>query len=399
MKINKTFKYRIYPTKEQEILFSKHFGCKRFVYNYFLNLRKTEYETNKKSLNYFDTAKLLTELKHTDDHNWLTEVNAQSIQAAIRDLDVAYNRMFKGLGGYPNFKRKFDKESFKVPQGIQYCESELWLPKFKEPIKVREDRPLTGKILFATVSKSKTNKYFVAITVETEQKLFKPNKNEVGIDLGLTTLATLSNGKTFENIRTTKKYEKELTYQQRQLSKKIKGSNNRNKQRIKVAKVHENIVNTRLNHLHQITTSIIRENQTICVEGLTVSNLIQNHCLAKGIADVSWGEFLRQLKYKSEWYGRELVSIDTFFPSTKMCRHCGHVNRTVELKDRSWDCPNCGKHINRDYNASINILNEGLKIFKNSGCGTQSEPKQKHVEALTIVKPLKHETHPSLAGG
>ena len=393
--INKTFKYRIYPTKEQEVLFAKHFGCKRFVYNYFLNLRKEEYLNNQNSLNYYDTARILTDLKQKEETVWLKEVNSQSIQSALRDLDVAYNRFFKGLGGYPVFKGKFGRQSFKIPQFVEYANGILWIPKFKTPIKVKEDRPLTGKILFAVVSKSKTNKYFVAITVETEYKPYKQNKKTIGVDLGIKTLAVCSDGKQFENIKITKTFEKKLAFEQRQLSKKIKGSSNRNKQRLKVAKIHETISNIRLNHIHLITTQLIRENQTICVEDLSVENMIKNRCLAKSIADASWGEFLRQLKYKADWNSRAVLQVGRFFPSSKTCFNCNFVNQGLSLDDRIWTCPCCGTILDRDLNAARNIMRQALND-QNSGCGMQSEPKQKHVEALTIVKSTKHETQRSL---
>jgi putative transposase len=381
MKINKTFKYRIYPNKEQEILLSKHFGAKRFVFNYFLDQRKKTYLESKKSLNYYDNAKVLTTIKKQEEYMWMKEVNSQSLQASLRDLDVAYNNFFSKQNKFPRFKSKHDKQSFRIPQFIEYKDENLWIPKFKQSIKVKEDRPLTGEILFATISKTSTNKYFVSITCETDYIPYKKNKNAVGIDLGIKDLAVCSDGKVYENIKTTKKYEKNLAYEQRQLSKKVKGSNNRNKQRVKVAKIHERIGNSRLNHIHNVTTTIIRENQTICVEDLSVTNMMKNHCLSKSIADVSWGEFLRQLKYKSEWNERKLISIGKFFPSSKTCNKCKFINQDLTLKDREWVCPNCGEKLDRDLNASKNILEQGLNNF-NSGYGIQSESKQKLVEAL-----------------
>ena len=239
----------------------------------------------------------------------------------------------------------------------------------------------SGEILFATISKTPTNKYFVSIICNTDYKPYAKNKNNIGVDLGIKDLAICSDGKVYENIKVTKKHEKILAYEQRQLSKKQKGSKNRNKQRIKVAKVHERIGNARLNHIHNITTTIVRENQTICVEDLSVKNMMKNHCLSKSISDASWGEFLRQLKYKSEWNGRNLVSINKFFPSSKTCNKCKFINQDLTLADREWVCPSCGEKLNRDLNASKNILEQGLNNF-NSGCGIYSESKQKLVEAL-----------------
>lgn len=391
MKVNKTFKYRIYPTKEQEVLLAKHFGAKRFVYNYFLDQRKKAYLDSKKSLNYYDNAKSLTDIKKTAEYVWMKEINSQSLQSSLRDLDTAYNRFFSKQGNFPRFKSKYDKQSFRIPQFIEYKDEKLWIPKFKTYIKAKEDRPLTGEILFATISKLSTNKYYVSITCNTEHTPYKKNDNDVGIDLGIKDLAICSNDKIYENIKTTKRYEKQLSYEQRQLSKKQKGSSNRNKQRIKVSKIHEKIGNSRLNYIHNVTTNIIRENQMICVEDLSVKNMMKNHCLAKSISDASWGEFLRQLKYKSEWNERNLITIDKFFPSSKTCNNCKFIKQDLKLEDREWVCPNCGEKLDRDLNASKNILEQGLNNFneQNSGCGMHSESKQKLVEALPVKASLR----------
>jgi putative transposase len=328
----------------------------------------------------------------------IKEINSQSLQASLRDLDSAYNRFFSKQSRFPRFKSKHDRQSFRIPQNVYYAEGKLDIPKFKKPIKVVEDRPLAGTILFATISKSVTGKYFVAITCEAEHPVMVKVATEVGIDLGLTDLAVLSNGKKYENIRNTKKYERKLTYEQRQLSKKVKGSASRQRQKIKVAKVHEKITNSRIDHIHKITTAIVRENQTICVESLSVSNMMKNHCLSKGIADVAWGELLRQLKYKSEWNGRQFLTVDKFFPSSKTCNHCKFINQGLILADRTWTCPKCGSELDRDLNASRNVLEQGLNDF-HSGCGTQSEPKQKRGEALPLGESTNHETQGSLVLG
>jgi putative transposase len=397
MKVTKTFKYRIYPTEDQKILLSKHFGSKRFVWNHFLNMRKEVYLENNTNLTYYDNAKSLTELKKQNEFSWLKEVNSQSIQASLRDLEVAYNNFFSKRGKFPRFKSRKDKQSFRIPQSTKYENGELNIPKFKKSIKVREDRPLTGKILFSTISKSPSGKYFVAITCETNHIPYEKNKNEVGIDLGIKDLAICSDGKIFPNIKNTKKYSKKLSYEQRQLSKKKKGSASKDRQRIKVARVHEKISNSRKNHIHQITTQIVRENQTICIEDLAVANMVKNHKLAKSLSDCSFGEFVRQLNYKSEWNGRDLIMIDRFFPSSKTCNKCKFVNQDLTLKDRIWDCPSCGSKLDRDLNASNNILEQGLKIY--SGCGTQSELKEKREEASPLGESMSHETPTSLVSG
>jgi putative transposase len=401
MKVNKTFKYRIYPTKEQAVLLAKHFGAKRFIFNHFLDQRKTAYLETKKSLSYYDNAKSLTEMKHSEEFAWMKEINSQSLQASLRDLDAAYNRFFSKQGKFPKFKSKDDKQSFRIPQNVYYEDGLLDVPKFKEPIKVVEDRPLTGKILFATMSKTSTGKYFVSITCEAEHVSFKKTKGQIGVDLGLKDLAVLSDGTRYKNVRSTKKHERKLAHEQRQLSKKKKGSVNRAKQKIKVARVNEKIANSRNDHIHKITTGIVRENQTICVESLSVANMMKNHCLAKGIADVAWGEILWQLKYKSEWNGRQLLIVDRFFPSSKTCNYCKFVNQGLTLADRTWICPRCGKELERDLNASRNILEQGLNGLNdlNSGFGTKSEDKQKRGEALPRGKSRNLETTPSLVVG
>lgn len=379
MKVIKAFKYRIYPTKEQEVLLAKHFGTKRFVWNYFLNQRKEAYLTNKKTLTYNANAVELTKLKKQEGFAWLKEVNSQTAQAALMDLDVAYHRFFNKIAEFPQFKSKQDRQSFRVPQYTYYADEKLDIPKFKQPIKVREDRPLTGEILFSTVSKSTTGKYYVSITCETEHTPHKEATKQVGIDLGIKELAICSNGTHYPNAKTTKKYAKKLTYEQRQLSRKEKGSKNRNRQRHKVAMVHEKIANVRQNHIHKITTQLVRENQTICVEDLAVANMAKNHKLSKSIFDCAWGEFLRQLDYKSNWNNRNLVQIDRFFPSSKTCNKCKYIKHDLSLEDREWICQNCGAELDRDINAAENILEQGLIIY--SGCGTQSELKQKRGEA------------------
>ncbi len=409
MIVIKTFRYRCYPTKEQEILLAKHFGSKRFIYNYFLNERKSLYLKNKETLNYYDNAKSLTALKQDKRYEWLNEINAQTLQAALRDLDTAYNRFFRKQARFPNFKAKHNKQSFRVPQCVKYKNGELKIPKFKQSIKVNEDRPLTGKILFATLSKKPSGKYFVSITVKTEHIPYAPTNKQVGIDLGIKDLAICSDGTKYSNIKTTNEHKKTLTYTQRQLSKETKGSNSRGRQRIKVATVHERISNIRHNHLHQISSNIVRENQTICMESLSVVNMMKNHCLAKAIADVSWGELIRQIKYKSEWNERTFIQIDKFFPSSKTCNKCKYIKSDLTLKDRKWTCPSCFVELDRDVNAAENILDQGLKIH-NSVSGTDSESvaqratlrkqnKQKREEASPVGESMSHETQPFLVVG
>lgn len=383
----KSYKFQLLPNEQQKKLLGQHFGCKRFVWNYFLNKRKEEYLNNKKTLNYYDCAKELTQLKETQEYDWLNKVNSQTLQHTLRDLDTAYNRFFRKESKFPNFKSKHHKQSFRVPQHITVEDGKIYFPKFKEGIEVNVHRQF-GEIKFITVSKTPTGKYFVSLTCEEkESKKLKPSKNKIGIDLGIKEFAVCSNGERFENPKHYHKVEKKLKFNQRQLSKKVKGGTSRNKQRIKVALLHERVTNSRLDFLHKLSKKLIDENQVICVEDLNIKGMMNNHKLAKAIGTTGWGEFLRQLIYKAEWYGRTVIKIDRFFPSSKTCHGCGYINQELSLKDREWQCA-CGKHIDRDLNASLNILKQGLSM---TGLGSKSVTKQKRVESLALVKAKKPE--------
>jgi len=377
--IHKTYKLKLYPNKEQAELMSKHFGSTRFVWNYFLAERKQSYLESKKSLSYHDNARTLVALKKTDEFSWLKDVNSQSLQSSLKDLDTAYGRFFKKQAMFPKFKKKgLCIDSFRCPQNAKIMDGKLQIPKFK-PIKLNVHREIEGKMLFVTISKTRTDKYFVAITCEVKHEPLPESDKAVGIDLGIKDLAVCSDGTVFENIKTTKKYAKQLTYEQRQLSKKKKGSNNRLKQKKQVALVHEKIRNIRVDNIHKFTEQTTRINGIIAIENLNVSGMIKNHNLAKAITDASWHETARQLEYKAGWNDRDFIKIDRFFPSSKTCSVCNFINQNLMLKDREWTCPNCNAILNRDLNASKNILKQGLKTLL--GCGTQSKSKQKHGQA------------------
>jgi putative transposase len=371
----------------------QHFGCKRFVWNYFLNKRKDEYLNNKKTLNYYDCAADLTILKTDDDYVWLKDVNSQMLQHTLRDLDTAYNRFFRKQSKFPNYKSKYHKQSFRVPQHITVEDGKIHFPKFKEGIKVNFHREF-GEIAFITVSMTPTGKFFVSLNCECkEAKKLKPTKNNVGVDLGIKEFAVCSNGDKFANPKHYQKVEKKLNFNQRVLSKRVKGGSSRNKQRIKVALLHERVANSRLDFLHKLSKKLIDENQVICVEDLNVKGMMANHKLAKAIGTTGWGEFLKQLTYKAEWYGRTVVVIDRFFPSSKTCNHCGYIKEDLSLKDREWECESCKIHIDRDLNASLNILLQGLNM---TGSGAESVTKQKQVESLALVKAKKPEAPSSI---
>jgi putative transposase len=389
--IFKSFKFRIYPNKDQEVLLAKHFGACRFVFNHYLDKRKETYLEDKKSLNYYDNANDLTQFKKDENFNWLKEINSQSLQSSLRNLDTAYGKFFRKQTKFPRFKSKYDKQSFKIPQSVSIEDDKLIIPKFKGGIKINLHQEINGEILFATISKSTTGKYYVSITCEVNYKPFDKTGSKVGIDTGIKDLAILSDVTTYENIKTLKKNLKKVKYNQRQLSKKVKGSSSRNKQKQKLAITHEKITNVRKDYLHKVSTEIVKNHDIISVEDLAVKNIMKNHKLAQAMSDVSLGTFYSMLEYKCDWNDKQFVKIGRFFPSSKMCSNCGWINQDLTLNIREWTCPSCGETHDRDFNASKNILKQGLKIL--SGSGIESDIKQKQVEALSLDKSMKPETH------
>ena len=361
MIINKTYKFRIYPTAKQDILLAKHFGCTRWVYNYFLNERKEQYQKSKKSSNYYAQAKALTEIKKNEENQWLKEVNSQTLQFVLRSLDTAFLNFFRGNTQFPKFKSKKHKNTFTIPQFGTIEEDRINIPKFKDGIKVKLHREVRGKIGKMTITKTPTGKYYVSIfTEQIIEELPKSNK-QVGIDLGLKDFAITSDGKKFKNNRYTKKYAKQLKKAQQHLSRKQKGSNGFEKQKLKVAKIHEKIANCRLDTLHKVSKQLVSEYDVIVCEDLNVKGMVKNHRLSKHIADASWGNFITLLQYKCNWYGKELIKISRFYPSSKVCGECGWINQNLKLSDREWTCSCCGIVHDRDVNAGRNILKEGLR--------------------------------------
>lgn len=371
--IHKSYKFIIEPTSQQMILLSKHFGACRFVFNKFLHERKEKYLNEKTSLNYYDNARTLTDLKKEGNFDWLKEINSQSLQSAIRNLDSAYKNFYNKQNKFPRFKSKHDKQSFKIPQNVLISEGKLVIPKFKEGIKINLHRKIEGIILFATITKKTTGKYYVSITCEVNHKLFDKTGSKVGIDTGIKDLAILSNGKTYKNIKVLKSKLKKLKYQQKQLSKKQKGSNSRQKQKNKLSLTHEKITNIRKDYLHKVSTEIVKNHDIISVEDLSVKNMMKNHKLAKSLSDVSLGMFYAMLEYKSKWNDKSFVKIDRFFPSSKTCSNCGWIYQDLNLSIREWTCISCNEHHDRDLNASKNILKQGINIL--SGYGIESDIK------------------------
>ena len=377
-KILRSYKFRLYPTKVQSVLLNKHFGSCRFIYNYFLNLRKEEYLLNKKTLNFFQCSYKLTELKKQEELKWLNDVYAQSLQWALKHLDVAFNRFFHKTSKFPTFKKKSSKQSYSVPQGFVVKNDKLFIGKFREGIKLNISKKIIGQIIQCTVSKTPTGKYFASLTCEQEYAQYEPTGSSVGVDVGIKDLAILSNGKKYKNVRSLKLKLKKLKFKQRQVSKKVKGSSSRKKAIKQLALVHEKIVNVRKDHLHKVTTDIIKNHDVICVETLAVINMMKNHKLAQALSDCAIGEFFSMLEYKASWNDKTIIKIDRWFPSSKMCSKCTWLNQNLTLKDRSWTCRECGTTHDRDVNAACNILTQGLKL--KSGLGAKSDSKQKPVE-------------------
>lgn len=369
MNILKAYKYRIYPTKEQETAIGKHFGCVRFIYNHSLSKKIKAYETENKRLSCFDLIRDLTEMKKQEEYVWLNEVNSQSLQGTIRNLDNAFTKFFREKKGFPRFKsKKTNKHSFQCPQNVKvgFDNNRITIPKIKN-IKAKLHRTFTGNIKTVTISKTSTDKYFASVLVEVPAKEIKKPKikegTAIGIDLGLTHFITVSTGEKKDNPKHLKNSLLKLKVMQKRLSKKQRGSNNRNKARLKVARVHEKITNQRLDFIHQITHNLTHDSQvdTIVTETLNVSGMMKNHHLAQAIGDVGWNILEGQLKYKSEWYNKNHIRIGMFEPSSKLCSACGVKNDALTLADRTWKCDNCGEQHDRDVNAAINIKTFGLQ--------------------------------------
>jgi putative transposase len=366
MIIHKAFKFRLYPNLEQRQALERHFGSARFVFNYFLKERMDYYAAHqgeeKQGLNYNDTARLLTALKQKPEYAWLKEVNSQPLQAALRNLDTAYGNFFAGRAKFPKFKSRRDKQSFKVPQHftLEAERGSLRIPKLS-PLKIVVHRPVEGTMKNVTISCNPSGRYFASIlcAVERQDSLPKSTGGEIGVDLGLISFLVTSEGEKVEAPRFLHRAEQKLCHLQRQLSRKRKGNQNREKARVKVARLHEKVANQRADFLHRQSRRRVDENQAIYAEDPQVKGMLGNHRLAGSINDASWGEFLRQLQYKAAWYGCGFEQIDTFYPSSKVCHRCGTRKEDLTLADREWDCPECGTHHDRDVNAALNILREG----------------------------------------
>jgi putative transposase len=382
-KIYKAYKFRIYPTKIQVDFLNKQFGAVRFIYNYFLNQRDTQFKETGKSDNYYAQTKTLKLMKGQEEFKWLKEINSQTCQQALQCLDAAYLKFFRNETAFPRFKKKKNHQSFCVPQHFKILEKGIIIPKLKSQIKCKFHREIIGEVKSLTISKTPIGKYFVSILVEQENKYKQTSKGKIGIDLGIKDFVTLSDGTKYSLKLDTKS--KKLKKLQHYYSKKQKNSKRKEKLRLKIAKIYEKITNSRLDFQHKLSNKLTNEYQTICLESLKIKNMMKNHKLAKAIGEASWYSFVNMLQYKGKWKGCDVIQIDQFYPSSKTCSVCNWKKEDLKLSDRSWICPNCGTVHDRDINAAKNILTYGLSL-KSISSGTEDNKRR---EAKKSSKRLK----------
>ena len=366
--VEKAYKFRFYPTPEQENLLRRTLGCVRLIYNKALAARTQAWHERHERVGYAQTSTMLTSWKKQKDLDFLTQVSCVPLQQSLRHLQTAFTNFFSGRARYPNFKKKRNGGSAEFTKSaFRWQDGQVYLAKCAEPLPIRWSRQLPPGPVSSTITVrlSQSGRWSVSLRInDTRDLTLKPINKKIGIDLGITSLVTTSDGGKFTNPKNFQKLHKKLRLAQKSLDRKTnKKSNNYQKARLKVARIHAKIKDSRLDYTHKLTTQLIRENQIIVVEDLAVKNMVKNHKLARAISDANWGELVRQLEYKAEWYGRELIKIDRYFPSSKRCSNCGYVVEKLPLNIREWDCPECVTHHDRDVNASINILAAGLAVL------------------------------------
>ncbi|ADI00130.1 IS200/IS605 family element RNA-guided endonuclease TnpB [Salisediminibacterium selenitireducens] len=368
---HKAYRFRIYPNREQRILIAKTIGSTRFVYNHFLAKWNDRYKETGKGMSYNASSAELPQLKR--DYEWLKEVDSTALQQGLKHLADGFNRFIKKQNKYPRFKsKKNDVQSFKTVGQMRIEGNRLFLPKLGY-VKFAKSRHVEGRILSATIRRTPMGKHFISVLAETEVKPFDATGSAVGIDLGIDHFAILSDGQKIDNERFTRKMEQKLKREQRKLSRRyeqakkdgkpLREAKNYQKQKVKVAKIHEKIANQRTDFLQKLSTTIIKNHDVVCIEDLNAKGMLKNKKLSKAISDVSWSSFKDMLMYKAEWHDRTIIKIDRWFPSSQLCSSCGHHDGKKDLRVRSWTCPSCGTHHDRDINASRNILQEGLRVL------------------------------------
>jgi putative transposase len=373
--LRRGYKFRFYPNKEQEILLRKSLGCCRFLWNFFLDKRQKLWIEKKESMTYYDMAKELTLLKQEPEYSWLKEVAVNPLRYSLYSLEETYKRFFKGKCGYPNFKKKSGKNTLNIDHNaFRIKDGKFYIPKNKKPLNIVFHRqlPKDYEVRNIKITLTPSGKWYISMNIE--DPFIQPlpeNQNQIGIDLGITTFAATSNGDKIKSPDLKNEYQK-LKKLQRRFSKKQKGSNNREKARLKVAKQYEKITNIRLNFHHQLSRKLVNENQVIVLEDLKVSNMVKNRKLSRAISEQGWYQFKSFLEYKCNWYGRELIIINQWYPSSKTCSSCGSIQTKMPLNIRKWTCPDCGSVHDRDINAAKNILAVGTTV---SACGDSVRPK------------------------
>jgi putative transposase len=376
------YRFRLYPNKNQKEFLNRQIGHCRFVYNKLLEIAINDFKTNGKKWNFYEYKKLLPKLK--EQYPFLKEANSQSLQEAVRWLDRAFKNFFKGLSGFPKFKKKKRTNAVVIPQHFKIGGNKVKIPKLKTPIKFKKHREIEGKIKSISIVRTPTGKYYLNVLVDREIKPLPPTDKVVAVDVGLTHFATLSTGEKIENPKYLERTLRRIKRLQRKLSRKVKGSKNYQKLAQRLAKLYEKVKNQRDDFLHKLSKKLIGDNQAIIVENLSVKELLEKGNLSRQIADASWSRFISFLEYKAKWYklysiklipcfalhGRILIKVNRYFPSSKLCNVCGYKKEDLKLSDRKWECPKCGALHDRDINAALNLLKEGLKQLKKKGSPT-----------------------------